>query len=187
MKKRASSGAIGKATKKQESSRTRRYSTTTMADRGRSANIGTKYFITMKSIRIVAGLIVLGAMCICFQGCVTGIRAANSGVTTLPNFIIGNIEPLTVFTTKDVIRFYVNITWDDVTQEAGQHAVVWNWYKEGKLVGHRENERAYLKGAPNTRFATQPASALGVGHFKAECLIDGKQIAVAEFDIKSAI
>ena len=138
----------------------------------------------MKIARSLVVLILWGAVSLSFQGCVTGMRAVNSGVTTLPNFLSGNLVPMSTFSTSDVIRFYVSLTWDDVTKEAGSREVVWNWYKDGKLVGHRENDWAYFRSAPNTRFATQPASALGVGHIRAECLIDGQQVAVAEFDIR---
>ena len=138
----------------------------------------------MKSLRKFVGLVVLCAVAIGLQGCVSGIRAANSGVTTLPNYLSGNLVPMATFSTTDIIRFYVSITWDNVNQEAGTRDVAWNWYKDGQLVGHRENERAYLKSAPNTRFATQPASALGTGHFRVECLIGGERIASAEFDIR---
>jgi hypothetical protein len=30
----------------------------------------------------------------------------------------------------------------------------------------------------------QPSAALGKGHFRVECLIDGRQVAEAEFEIK---
>jgi len=129
-------------------------------------------------------LTLLSVVSLGLPGCVGEFRSANSGVTTLPNFLSGNLVPMTTFTTSDVIRFYVCVTWDNVTQEPGWEDVVWNWYKDGKIVGHLEHARAYFKGAPSTRFATQPASALGVGHFQAECLINGKQIATAEFDIR---
>lgn len=138
----------------------------------------------MKSIKIVISLILLSAVSIAFQGCVSGFRAANSGVTTKANFLIGNLASRTTFSTEDTICFYVSVTWADVNQEPGWQEVAWNWYKDGKLVGHLENDRAYFKGAPNTRHLFQPASALGTGHIKAECLINGDQIAVAEFDIK---
>ena len=138
----------------------------------------------MKSIKIVISLILLSAVSIAFQGCVSGFRAANSGVTTKANFLIGHLAPRTTFSTADVICFYVSVTWADVNQEPGWEEVTWNWYKDGQLVGHRENDRAYFKGAPNTRHVMQPASALGTGHFKVECLINGDQIAAAEFDIK---
>jgi len=137
----------------------------------------------MKSLRIVIGLILLSAVSIGFQGCVT-FRAANSGVTTQENFLTGHLVPMTTFSTTDIIRFYVSVTWEPVTQEPGWEDVIWNWYKDGKLVGHRENERAYFKGALNTRTVRLPASALGTGHFRAECLINGEQVAAAEFDIK---
>jgi hypothetical protein len=138
----------------------------------------------MKFAKSLVALILLGMIGLSFQGCVTGMRAVNSGVTTLPNYLSGNLVPMTTFSTSDIIRFYVSFTWDDVTQEAGSREVTWNWYKDGKLIGHRENDRAYFRSAPNTRFATQPASALGTGHFRAECLIDGQQVAFAEFDIR---
>jgi hypothetical protein len=96
----------------------------------------------------------------------------------------GRFVPMQVFTTQDVICFYVSVTWQDVTQEAGYRYVVWNWYKGGNLVVHQENDRAYFKGAPNTRVLKRPASALGTGHFRAECLIGGEKMAEAEFDIR---
>jgi hypothetical protein len=135
-------------------------------------------------IKIIVGLISLSAVIIGLQGCVSGIRATNSGVTTLANFESGNLVPMTTFSTTDVVRFYVSVTWDDVTKEAGFHDVIWNWYQNGKVVGHLEDQNGYFKGAPNMRFATQPASGLGTGHFSVECLIDGKRTAAAEFDIK---
>jgi len=138
----------------------------------------------MKFIRVALGVLSAVAVGLCFQGCVTGFRAANSGVTTAANYNHGNLVPMTTFSLNDIIRFYVSVTWDDVTQEPGWEVVSWNWYKGGKIVGHFENDRAYFKGAPNTRILTQPASALGTGHFTAECLINGKQIAQAEFDIQ---
>lgn len=141
-------------------------------------------YISMKSIRCLSGVFLLLALSLGFQGCVTGIRSTNSGVTTLNNYLAGNLTPMTTFSTTDVIRFYVSITWADVTEDAGWQDVVWNWYKDGQLVGHRENQHAYFKGAPNTRYATQPASALGTGHFRVECLVDGKPIASSEFDIR---
>jgi len=33
----------------------------------------------------------------------------------------------------------------------------------------------------------QPASALGTGHFRAECLINGDRVAAAEFEIKEPV
>lgn len=117
------------------------------------------------------------------QGCAGEMHATNSGVTTLENYMSGRFVPTQQFTSQDVICFYVSVTWEDVTQEAGWRYVVWNWYKDGKLVVHQENDHAYFKGAPNTRVLKRPAAALGTGHFRAECLIGGQKMAEAEFDI----
>ena len=58
-----------------------------------------------------------------------------------------------------------------------------NWYKGDTLVGQRENERARFFGSPNTRSIRMPASALGTGHFRVECLVNGTKISSVQFDI----
>jgi hypothetical protein len=138
----------------------------------------------MKSLRLFVGIAVFGAVGLGLQGCVSGFRAANSGVTTLQNYLGGNLVPTATFSTTDIICFYVSVTWDQVTEDPDWQVVDWNWYKDGKVVGHYENDRAVFRGAPNLRVEKQSAAALGVGHFTAECLIGGKQIATTEFDIK---
>jgi hypothetical protein len=138
----------------------------------------------MKSLRIFAGIVLLGTAGLGLSGCASGFRSVNSGVTTLQNYLQGSLVPMTTFSTTDIIRFYVSVTWDDVTEDPDWQVVDWNWYKDGKIVGHYENDRAVFRGAPNLRFITQPAAALGVGHFSVECIIGGKQVATAEFDVK---
>lgn len=97
---------------------------------------------------------------------------------------MGNLVKQNTFSLQDIICFQVDITWDDINEEYWAD-MEWNWYDEnGKLVAHHENNRAPLKGAPNSRHCLQPAADLGVGHFRVECVADGKQIAFAEFDIK---
>jgi hypothetical protein len=90
---------------------------------------------------------------------------------------------MTSFATSDVIQAYVSVTWDDVNQQPDWMDVVWNWYKGDTLVGHRENYRAYFNGSPNTRSIAMPASALGTGHLRVECIVDGNTISSVEFDI----
>jgi len=138
----------------------------------------------MKSFRIFIGIALLGAAALGLQGCVTGMRAANSGVTTLQNYLAGSLVPTTEFATTDIICFYVSVTWDDVTDDPQWEVVEWFWYKDGKVVGHYENDHARFYGAPNLRVQRQSAAALGVGHFTAECDVGGKRIATTEFDIK---
>jgi hypothetical protein len=137
----------------------------------------------MKSPLNVIGLVLLCASAVCFQGCVTGLRAATAGVTTKANFENGSLVPMTSFATTDVIRTYVSVTWDDVTQEPGWSDVTWNWYKGDKLVGQHFNDRAYLRSSPNTRSIAMPAAALGTGHFRVECIVNGTKISSVEFDI----
>jgi hypothetical protein len=137
----------------------------------------------MKSPRHLLGIALLCVVSICLQGCVSGLRASTSGVTTKANFENGSLVPMTSFSTSDIIRAYVSITWSDVTLEPGWTDVVWNWYKGDTLVGHHDNDRAYLRGAPNTRSIGMPASALGTGHFRVECIVDGNKISSVEFDI----
>ena len=138
----------------------------------------------MRSLRFLLGIALACALGVGISGCVGPMRAANSGVTTLPNFQLGQLVPMQTFSTQDTIVFYVAVTWEDVSQDAGWCDVVWNWYKDGKLVAHYENDRAYFKGAPNLRHLVRPAASLGTGHIRAECLIDGHPIASQEFDIQ---
>jgi|HubBroStandDraft_1064217.scaffolds.fasta_scaffold453214_1 hypothetical protein len=138
----------------------------------------------MKSLRLFVGIALLGAVGLGLQGCVSGFRAANSGVTTLQSFQDGTLVPTTTFATTDIICFYVSVTWDQITQDPGWLDAEWFWYKDGKVVAHFENDRANFRGAPNLRVRRESAAALGVGHFTAEYLLDGKQIASVEFDIK---
>jgi hypothetical protein len=137
----------------------------------------------MKSPRTVIGIFLLCALGFCLQGCVSGLRATTAGVTTKANFENGSLLPMTTFASTDIIRAYVSVTWSDVTQEPGWMDVVWIWYKGDTLVGQRENDRAYFRGAPNTRSIGMPASALGMGHFRVECIVDGTKISSVEFDI----
>ena len=88
-----------------------------------------------------------------------------------------------VFSSEDVIRYYVSVTWDDVTKEAGNQKVTWNWYKDGQLVSTNE-KYFYVKKAPFEIFTTRPDSALGLGHFKVETLVGNKLMASTEFEIK---
>jgi hypothetical protein len=129
---------------------------------------------------IAATCLILGGL----TGCVGTIRSAGSVLTTKTNLEMGRLVGQNKFSLQDIICFHVDITWDDVSQDAGWREIAWNWYKDGKLVAHYENDRAYLRGAPSGRTKLQPASALGVGHFRVECVVDGSPIASAEFDIQ---
>jgi hypothetical protein len=100
------------------------------------------------------------------------LRSAESGLTTNENLDSGRLIPQHVFFPEDIICFHVDVTWDDVTQDAGYRDMKWNWYKDGTLVAHFENYHAYFRGAPNARVEKQAASGLGLGHFRVECLAE---------------
>jgi hypothetical protein len=138
----------------------------------------------LRFFRLLLGFALACAVGTGFSGCVGQISAANSGVTTLPNFQVGRLVPMQTFSIEDTIVFYVAVTWENVSEDAGLRDVEWNWYKDGKLVAHLEHERGYFKGAPNLRHMARPAASLGTGHFRAECSIDGHPIASQEFDIR---
>jgi hypothetical protein len=126
------------------------------------------------------------ALGLLLSGCAGTLRSAGSVLTTKENLESGRLVPQETFSLQDIICFHVDVTWDDITQDAGFRDMKWNWYKDGKLVAHFENDHAYFRGAPNARVQMQPASGLGVGHFRVECVADNKLIASAEFDIKGS-
>ena len=136
----------------------------------------------MKPIQRVPILLIACITLALFSGCVE-IRPAGSVLTSQSTYLRGKRTPVAVFSSDEIIRYYVDVTWDDVKKEAGNQKVTWNWYKEDKLVSTNE-KYFYVKKAPFEIFTTRPASALGVGHFKVETLIADKVMASTEFDIK---
>jgi hypothetical protein len=138
----------------------------------------------MKLRNLLSTLLFVPALVLFLSGCASNIRSAGSVLTTKQSLENGQLVPQTTFTLQDVIAFQVNITWDNLDVDAGQVDIEWNWYRDGKKIAHFENYRAYLKGAPNARVKLQPAASLGVGHFRVECVVDGKVLAAADGDIK---
>jgi hypothetical protein len=138
----------------------------------------------MKTKQILLVLAVSLLTLVGFSGCASPFRSAGSVLTTKGNWAMGNLVEQKTFSLQDIICFQVDITWDDINREYWAD-MEWNCYDEkGKLVAHHENDRAPLKGAPNSRHLLQPAADLGVGHFRVECLADGEVLASQEFDIK---
>jgi hypothetical protein len=136
----------------------------------------------MKLTQSIVSLIIACTTLALFSGCVT-VRPSGSVLTSQSNYLRGKRVPVDVFSSEDVIRYYVSVTWDDVTKEAGNQKVTWNWYKDGQLVSTNE-KYFYVKKAPFEIFTTRPASALGLGHFKVETLVGNKLMASTEFEIK---
>ena len=106
----------------------------------------------------------------------------NSGVTSFENLHRGKLIPMTTFTAQDVVSFYVNVYWDNPTQELGIHSVAFKWYADTKLISN-PHRAINFKVTPTTLSYQIPASVLGVGHCKVEALIDDNVVASKEFDI----
>ncbi len=116
-------------------------------------------------------------------GCAsTPLRTVNSFVTNREALAYGKRTPMTTFTQEDTIRVFVDLQWDDPTKEAGYHNVKWNWYSGDQLIstGGRGFE---FKHTPYELWGEKPASALGLGHFKVDVLIDNHLMATQEFTI----
>ena len=120
-----------------------------------------------------------------FPGCAgIPVHASASVLTTKNSFLQGKLIAQKTYRLEDVIRFHVDLTWDDVTREAGIRQIKWNWYKDGILVASDKNDNAHLMRAPSARFTMRPAVGLGRGHFKVEGLVDDIPMASEEFDIQ---
>ena len=110
------------------------------------------------------------------------IHLAGAVLTTAKSVTLGERTPMEKFTTKDVIQYFVDVTWDDVTKEAGMHRVSWNWYKETKLVS-TDTKPFQMKIAPFNIWTRRAAYVLGTGKFRVDVLIDGVVTASANFEI----
>ena len=95
----------------------------------------------------------------------------------------GKLVPMDKFTTEDIIRFYSSFSWDDVTKPGGAHVVAWNWYKEGALVS-TDTKNFKFRHAPYQLWTTRAASALGVGQYRIDVLIDGEVKSSITFEIQ---
>jgi len=133
-----------------------------------------------KAIALLMGVSVV----LSFSACSTPIHPVGSVLTTKQSFLMGKRIPTKVFSLEDVIRYYVDFTWDDVTGPAGDHQIIWNWYKADVLVSTGTKERVYFKRAPHGIFTMRPASALGVGKFRIDVLVDGKVMSSVDFEIR---
>ena len=110
------------------------------------------------------------------------VRTVSCYLTSGESLVKGKRTPMTTFTSQDIIRFYAAVQWNDVTKQYGVHYVTYNWYSGTNLVS---SARAVVNfsATPTELWTQRSASALGVGHYKAEILIQKQVIASKEFDI----
>jgi hypothetical protein len=141
----------------------------------------------MKLSISLASVFTLGVIvCISIGGCAgrpLQISSLNTILTNGESLAKGKKIPTDTFGLQDEIVFYVYITWDDPTQKYGWHPVIWNWYKNGKLVSTAEKKLKF-NTTPYGLWTHKTASVLGSGHFKVETVVDGKVVGSTVFDIK---
>jgi hypothetical protein len=123
------------------------------------------------------------AMLLACLGCAVQVRAVNSYCTTQESLFRGKRAVQNTFGPQDVIRYYVDLQWDDVTRQAGRHKVEWNWYSGDRLVS-TNSKSLRMDVAPYEVWTTRPASALGLGVFKVETKVDGVVVAANAFTIR---
>ena len=116
-------------------------------------------------------------------GCAVPVRAVHSYCTTQESLNRGKRAVRDSFGLEDVIRYYVDLQWDDVSKSAGRHEVEWNWYAGGRLVSSN-SKVMHMNVAPFEVWTTRAASALGTGAFRVETKVDGLVVATHSFIIK---
>jgi len=111
------------------------------------------------------------------------IELASSFTTSNKNLAIGKRTVTTQFKSDDTINFYSDFKWEDLSKPAGRKIVVWNWYSEnGKLVSTAKRNY-YFNEPPFELRSSRAASALGLGKFKVEIVVDEQVMASQEFEI----
>ena len=104
-------------------------------------------------------------------------------VTSQERIQLDKPAPVSTFGLDEIVFVVVYITWPDVTAGAGEHEAEWNWYRGNQLVSHSHN-MIHLNSAPTNLNTGRPASALGVGNYKVDTIMDGKIISTNAFTIK---
>jgi hypothetical protein len=118
--------------------------------------------------------------------CATGpqVHVVSSFLVSSESLAKGKRTPATTFTLEDVVRFYVDIRWDDATKDLGLYHVTFKWSQDSKVLSSAI--RTYrFNTTPFELWTQRAASALGVGHFRVEVLVGGEVLASKEFDITS--
>src|SRR5437868_2780875 len=107
----------------------------------------------------------------CANHPVSQLHVEANYLTSEENFLKGLRTPLTEFSSKDVVIYFVDLRWDDATKSFGGHDVTWNWYSGSKLISTAHRGTGF-NHSPIELPSSRAASSLGKGHFKAELLVD---------------
>ncbi len=105
-------------------------------------------------------------------------------VTSQERLQLDKPSPQSTFGLDEVVYVVVYVTWPDITKGGGEHPVEWNWYRGDQLVSHAHAMVRFMS-APADLHTGRPASALGVGSYKVDTVLDGKVISTNAFTIKA--
>lgn len=92
-------------------------------------------------------------------------------------------KPMTAIPQSTTHYIMNHVHWDPVTQGAGRHDVVWNWYNaDNKQVATRTMNFNFDK-TPYQFWYKFPAAGLNVGRYRVETMIDQRLISTTNFDV----
>ena len=103
------------------------------------------------------------------------VRAEISSVDGAP-------RPATSFRLDDHIYYFSEVTWEDTSRPAGTHKIFYKWYT-GDAVAFSFGGSKTCDRTPFAWSAWISGRHLGVGHHRAELLVDDKVVASREFDV----
>jgi hypothetical protein len=95
-------------------------------------------------------------------------------------------EEIAMTTIRQKDRFYVveHVSWEPLTEDAGNHSLEWRMYSGGNLVVQRKRDHdLHMRKTPYRFWWTMPAADFAVGHYRVDVLIDGRVVDTHEFDI----
>lgn len=111
-------------------------------------------------------------------------KLIGSMVTSGVNLATGKPVAVRSFGQHDFIVSLADFQWARLAENGGNHLVEWRWYLGDKLVSHSKKD-FNIGATPYTVRSMRAASALGVGHFKVETLVDGVVASSDKFEIDS--
>ena len=118
----------------------------------------------------------------CADHPISQLHVVSNFLTSEENVVKGIRTPMTAFTSKDVIVYFIDFQWDDATRGFGGHEVKYNWYAGDKLISTGHHGQGF-DHAPLELWGRRSASSLGTGHFKVDAFVDDTLVASKEFDI----
>ncbi|HEX4596371.1 MAG TPA: energy transducer TonB [Burkholderiaceae bacterium] len=90
--------------------------------------------------------------------------------------------PMSAVQLKDPVYVVSYVQWDPATESAGRHRLTCLWYAGDKIVATSKGDLE-LKTTPFRLWCRQQAAGLGVGHFRAQVMIDDRVMTTSEFNV----